>query len=290
MRILFFPKVQSFLRIAGFTVACAGALTVADSVQAQEWVHGAGWQIWDDSTAQQACPTICSGSNMSYAGYWEDDGSGSYTSWCLCDAAQPTYSEPTYSEPAGGDGGYVDPSLQSDPGYITPPAQGGTGYGGGGGDFATRILQAHNTVRANHGAPALSWSPQLQASAQEWAQYLQGQGCGLQHSPQGRYNAGENLWGGGAGFDIPKATVDGWYWCEIGLYQPGMGFTMQTGHYTQVIWQSTTQLGCAMASCGQQEVAVCHYSQPGNMQGAFQQNVNHQYLQKPADVRCFNGQ
>lgn len=287
----FLSTVQSVLRSAGFAFTLVGGLTLAESASAQEWVHGSGWQIWDDATAQQACPTVCSNSNMSYAGYWEDDGSGSYTSWCYCDANQTGYTDPGYTDPGytdntTADPGYIDPSHLNNPGSISLPAQAGAG----GGDFNAKILQAHNTVRSNHGAPALSWSTQLQASAQEWAQVLQGQGCGLQHSPQGRYNAGENLWGGSTGFDVAKAAVDGWYWCEIGLYQPGMGFSMQTGHYTQVIWQSTTQLGCAVASCGNQEVAVCHYGQPGNMQGAFAQNVNHKYVQKPANVQCYNGQ
>ncbi|MGP6087665.1 CAP family protein [Antarctobacter jejuensis] len=266
-------------------MAFAGGLTLAESVQAEEWVHGAGWQIWDDATAQEACPSVCSASNMSYAGYWEDDGSGSYTSWCYCDANQAGYTDPGYSDPGYTDNTTADPGYV-DPGTITPPAYSG---GGGGGDFNSQILQAHNTVRANHGAPALSWSAQLQASAQEWAQVLQSQGCNLQHSPRGKYQAGENLWGGwssGGALNAAKDSVDGWYWCEIGQYQPGMGFTYETGHYTQVIWRSTTQLGCAQASCGQQQVSVCHYSQPGNMAGAFDQNVAHQYLQKPAGIRC----
>ena len=51
MSVQIIPKVQSVLRAAGFAVTLLGGLTLAESSHAQEWVHGAGWQIWDDATA-----------------------------------------------------------------------------------------------------------------------------------------------------------------------------------------------------------------------------------------------
>jgi pathogenesis-related protein 1 len=39
------------------------------------------------------------------------------------------------------------------------------------------------------------------------------------------------------------------------------------GHYTQVIWNTTKQVGCAVARGGGREVWVCNYDPPGNWQG-----------------------
>ncbi len=53
-----------------------------------------------------------------------------------------------------------------------PPANSGSGSG----DIQA-YLNAHNSVRANHGAAALVWSDELAGKAQQWAN-----GCKFQHS------------------------------------------------------------------------------------------------------------
>ena len=41
------------------------------------------------------------------------------------------------------------------------------------------------------------------------------------------------------------------------------------GHYTQVVWRTTTTVGCAIAVCEDtsEQVWVCHYQPPGNWIG-----------------------
>ncbi|KAG8738122.1 hypothetical protein FRC10_007268 [Ceratobasidium sp. 414] len=131
-----------------------------------------------------------------------------------------------------------------------------------------QYLDAHNNERAAHGAVALVWDDSLSASAQAWANQ-----CIFQHS-----QAGQNL---AAGTGNPSATTAvGWWNAERSDYDPS---NPQPSHWTQVVWKSSTKLGCAMASCapgtifdasyGVANYFVCHYSPYGNVIGQFPQNV-----------------
>ena len=51
------------------------------------------------------------------------------------------------------------------------------------------------------------------------------------------------------------------------------GFDLKTGHFTQVVWKDTRQLGCGVAMCDGGEIWVCNYSPPGNFVRSFRQNV-----------------
>jgi hypothetical protein len=52
------------------------------------------------------------------------------------------------------------------------------------------------------------------------------------------------------------------------------GFSTGTGHFTQVVWASTTEMGAgkASSSTGAQFVVV-RYTPPGNVMGQFPDNV-----------------
>lgn len=135
---------------------------------------------------------------------------------------------------------------------------------------AQALLAAHNQVRARHCAAPLSWSPKLAQVAQQWADSLRSQGCKFGHSG-GAY--GENLAAGTSGSLDGKAVTDMWY-DEIKQYAFDRGgFSMQTGHFTQVVWRETTQLGCAVTSCRGMDIWVCEYDPPGNVEGMYRQNV-----------------
>jgi hypothetical protein len=111
----------------------------------------------------------------------------------------------------------------------------------------------------------------------------------MKHSPRSqragkggfRY-LGENLaWG--SGITTSTRGVDMWY-DEIKLTRGGLvsSFTSGTGHYTQVVWKETSDLGCATYG----QLLVCQYGVGGNMGGQFTRNVNG--VKKPSS-QCPDG-
>ena len=135
---------------------------------------------------------------------------------------------------------------------------------------ARALLDAHNRYRASHCAPPLAWSVALARTAQVWADGLRERGCALEHSQAG---LGENLAGGTAGTLPADVVVALWYResAEYSFRRPG--FSMQTGHFTQLVWRSTTELGCGRATCSGLDLWVCNYDPPGNVEDAYERNV-----------------
>ncbi len=133
-----------------------------------------------------------------------------------------------------------------------------------------QMLDAHNARRAEHCAPALAWSDELAAEAQAWAEDLARRDCAFEHSEGGH---GENLWAGTTGGFSVEQVVQQWH-AEVELYDFGRGqFGMDTGHFTQLVWQSTQLVGCGSSTCNGMDVWVCNYDPPGNWEGQFQENV-----------------
>lgn len=144
------------------------------------------------------------------------------------------------------------------------------------------ITTAHNKLRAAVGVTEkLNYSRVLAASAQAWADNLKrNHHCQMHHSkPGGKY--GENLyWGSALSWSngvnelqklSPLQVVDDWgsekldYDYANNSCAPGK----ICGHYTQIVWRSTTSVGCGMAVCEdtQEQVWACHYQPAGNWLG-----------------------
>ncbi|MGX7952751.1 CAP domain-containing protein [Tsuneonella sp. HG249] len=141
------------------------------------------------------------------------------------------------------------------------------------GDFARRLLEAHNAERDRAGLPALAWSSKLAHDAQGWAGELSRQGT-LQHADDyQRRGMGENLWMGTAGHYSAEDMVGGFI-AERAKFRPGTfpqvsrtGNWADVGHYTQIIWPATTEVGCAVAKGGAHDFLVCRYNPAGNVVG-----------------------
>ena len=127
---------------------------------------------------------------------------------------------------------------------------------------AQATLDAHNAVRARRGAAPLLWSKTLADSAQKVADT-----CVFQHS---NTQYGENLAIGTVMTCNRAATL----WInEESQYSPGTGFSSATGHFTQVVWKATLQVGCGIKSCSNGNMVVCQYYPAGNYIGSFDAQV-----------------
>lgn len=132
------------------------------------------------------------------------------------------------------------------------------------------ILVAHNYYRRELGLPDLVWSDKVAESAQTWANYLAATET-FEHSQGSVY--GENLWRGTADASSQREMVDAWgsekenfvFGTFPDVFRKGDWTSV--GHYTQIIWKNTTEVGCGLASGGGNDILVCQYNPPGNYEG-----------------------
>ena len=142
-----------------------------------------------------------------------------------------------------------------------------------GNDFAARILAAHNRERALVRAAPLRWDPALAAAAAAYGPTLERLGQ-LEHSPRaGRPGQSENLWMGSAGRYAPEQMVGSWA-SEKARFRPGVfpdvsitGDWLDVSHYTQMIWPTTTSVGCALQRGRRADFLICRYAPKGNQDG-----------------------
>jgi uncharacterized protein YkwD len=145
-----------------------------------------------------------------------------------------------------------------------------SGVAAAGPSVAQSFVDAHNADRAKHCAKPLAWSNEIARVAQAWADQLRAKGCVLQHSNN---NYGENLAAGTAGTLDPDEVVKLWYDEGASYRFRDGGFSMSTGHFTQLVWRATTKIGCGHTMCDNKVIWVCNYDTAGNVEGEYRENV-----------------
>ena len=136
------------------------------------------------------------------------------------------------------------------------------------------MMVAHNEARRRYGSASLTWNDALARDALVYAHTLAQSGR-FEHDPQTgrRPRQGENLWTGTRSA-YRYAEMIGHLVDERRFFRPGRfpgvsrtGQWSHVGHYTQIVWPTTRQVGCATASNRSSDYLVCRYSPAGNVVG-----------------------
>lgn len=129
------------------------------------------------------------------------------------------------------------------------------------------LLSEHNKWRSIVGVPPLKWSKFLEDMAKDWAYKLSTvYNCKMIHRSS---NYGENIYW--SNFQsTPKKVVAFWA-NERFDYDYASNSCKKDkvcGHYTQLIWTETKEVGCGRAICRKgEEIWVCNYHPEGNITG-----------------------
>lgn len=132
---------------------------------------------------------------------------------------------------------------------------------------AQLIVNEHNRVRRQAGvALAVTWDNGIAQYAQAWADHLAATGV-PQHRQTRTY--GENIFWGSGSYGVADAAR---YWESEKSQYHGEAIDSSNfsvfGHYTQMIWDKTTKIGCGMARGANGTIyIVCNYSPAGNVIG-----------------------
>ncbi|XP_049782642.1 uncharacterized protein LOC126184309 [Schistocerca cancellata] len=146
-------------------------------------------------------------------------------------------------------------------------------------EFINECLLWHNVYRQRHSARPLALCPQLCSYAQAWANHLAHVNTFYYRTDR---DIGQNL------FCRPTTTLQAdvtgqevvTYWYSAVrqynyLKEPDiLHANVNAGHFTQLVWASTTHVGLGKARSRSGKVlVVAHYRPVGNVSGLFQQNV-----------------
>lgn len=150
------------------------------------------------------------------------------------------------------------------------------------------ILASHNQVRAQYNQQPLSWSDSLANYAQQWVNHLaKTQNCEMIHRPNENGGPFQQIHGENLFWASPEELSSGVKklqtfhptevvraWAEEVQFYDYQSNQCQTGqdcgHFTQMVWHESRQVGCAKAICSDKsQIWACNYHPRGNYIGEW---------------------
>lgn len=134
--------------------------------------------------------------------------------------------------------------------------------------FTSAVLNSTNAYRRDHGAANVTWNDTLARFADDYLTKKVTDKCEFEHSG-GPY--GENL---AIGYPSARSAIEAWGDERERYDFQKATFTEETGHFTQLVWRNTSDVGCGRRLCGTQGwYLVCEYWPRGNVIGEFKDMV-----------------
>ena len=149
-------------------------------------------------------------------------------------------------------------------------------------NFQQDCLNMHNRYRAILGLNQLSWDAGAEGTARMYAISLSNKNQGLVHSTSAeRNNAGENLYWTSRYSTTACGPAMKAFFEEFKYYNgepvgANPALFHEYGHFTALIWPSTTKVGCAYdldRSGAPGTYVVCHYKEAGNSRKSIQVQI-----------------
>jgi len=135
------------------------------------------------------------------------------------------------------------------------------------------LLELHNIERRAVGLRDLTWSADLSSASQSWANYL---ASTKQFKHSGTAWVGENIARASFRSDMAASMFSQWssqkkYFNPTAKYGSNSSIdpTKEVGHYTQIIWSYTFEVGCGIANSTSMGYLVCQYRYAGNFVGNY---------------------
>jgi len=221
---------------------------------------GWSWGDWHHGSESTAAPTSAAAAATTEA------------------PAPPAPTTPAYTPPATTEA----PATTETPAATSAAPAAATTAASTSDSYSQAILDQHNNHRANSSAPDLSWSTDMANIAAQIAS-----SCVYAHNTTaGGGGYGQNIGAGAEPSAVPAMITNEMYDNEIGFYptpygndSPDMTNFEKWGHYSQIVWKSTTSVGCATQYCPNglanagsgvsPYFTVCNYSPPGNFAGEY---------------------
>ena len=140
--------------------------------------------------------------------------------------------------------------------------------------FRKEALKKHNEYRVKHKVPDLKLNENLNEMAQKYANHLLDSQSKI-NFPFNIYNNDSNL-GENIMISTKKTAEE---MCEI-WYNESKNYDFNinkfqkgTGHFTQLIWKETKEVGFGFKIDGDNFCGVAYYDPAGNVLGEFTKNV-----------------